>query len=158
MNGRRKIAAAVLIAAGAAVSMGAPRLTLTNAGLSVEYPWFRGAGAIVAALGAALLAVVVQRRWARVAAGALAALGVVVGGHLLAYRLEADAAGFSSRGLGGRQAVAWPAIRRVDTGPGVLVLVDGDEARIEVDTTDFRPEQRASLERTIARRIKDSSK
>jgi hypothetical protein len=145
MSRRRKIVAAVLIAAGAIVSMGAPRLTLTNAGLSVEYPWFRGAGAIVAAVGAALLAVAVRRPWARVTAGALAALGLAV------------AAGFSSRGLGGRRAVAWPAVRRVDAGPGVVVIVGGDEARIEVDTTDFRPEQRASLERTIARRIKDSS-
>ena len=157
MSRRRKIAAALLIAAGAIISMGAPRLTLTNAGLSVEYPWFRGAGAIVAAVGAALLAVAVRRPWARVAAGALAALGLAVAAHLLAYRLEADAAGFSSRGLGGRRAVAWPAVRRVDAGPGVVVIVGGDEARIEVDTTDFRPDQRASLERTIARRIKDSS-
>ena len=154
---RRAIAAAVLIVAGAIVSMGAPRLTLTNAGLSVEYPWFRGAGAIVAALGAALLAATVRRRWARVAAVALAALGLAVGAHLFTYRLEADAAGFTSRGLGGRRAVAWPAVRRVDAGPGVVVIVGGDEASIEVDTTDFRPEQRASLERTIARRIKDVS-
>ena len=123
MSGRRRIVASiVLIVAGAIVSMGPPRLTLTNAGLSVEYPWFRGIGALVAALGAGLLAVALRRRWPRIAAGLLAALGLGVGAHLLAYRLE---------------------------GP--------DETRIEVDTTDFRPEQRASLERTIARRIHDSA-
>ena len=137
--------------------MGPPRLTLTNAGLSVEYPWFRGAGALAAALGAALLALTMRRVWPRVAAGAMAALAVAVGAHLLAYRLEADAAGLSARGLGGRRVVAWPAVSRVEGGPGAIVVVGADETRIEVDTTDFRAEQRASLERTIARRIREGA-
>jgi hypothetical protein len=158
MGGRRRLVAAVaLIVLGAVASMGPPRLTLTNAGLSVEYPWFRGAGALAAALGAALLALAVRRRWPRVAAGALAVLGLAVGAHLLAYRLEADAAGLSSRGLGGRRVVAWPSVSRVEGGPGAIVVVGADQTRIEVDTTDFRPEQRASLERTIARHLRDSS-
>jgi hypothetical protein len=154
---RRIVASVVLIVTGAILSMGQPRFTLTNAGLNVEYPWFRGAGALLAALGAALLALVLRRRWARIAAGALAVLGAVVGAHLLAYRVEADAAGLSSRGVGWRHAVAWSAVSRVEGGPGAIVIVGTDETRIEVDTTDFAPEQRASLERTIARRIKESS-
>jgi len=154
---RRIVASVVLIVAGAIVSMGPPRLTLTNAGLSVEYPWFRGVGALVAALGAGLLAVALRRRWPRIAAGALAVLGLAVGAHLLAYRLEADAAGLSSRGLTGRRTVAWPGVSRVEGGPGTIVVVGSDETRIEVDTTDFRPEQRASLERTIARRIRGTT-
>lgn len=143
--------------AGAIVSMGPPRFTLTNAGLRVEYPWYRGAGAIVAAVGAALLVSALQRRWPRIAAGTLAALGLGVGAHLLAYHLEADATGISSRGLSARRTVAWPSVSRVEGGPGTIVVVGTDETRIDIDTTDFRPEQRASLERTIARRIKDSS-
>ena len=154
---RRIIASVLLILLGAVASMGAPRLTLTNAGLSVEYPWFRGAGALAAAIGATLLALALRRRWARVGAGLLAALGVAVGVHLLAYRVEADAEGLSSRGLGGRRVVAWPAVSRVEGGAGAIVVVGADETRIEVDTTDFRPEQRASLERTIARRIHDAA-
>jgi len=154
---RRIVAGAVLVVAGAIASAGPPRLTLTNAGLSVEYPWFRGAGALVAAAGAALLASAFRKRWPRVAAGALAALGLAVATHLLAYRLEADAAGISSQGIGARRTVAWPAVSRVEGGPGAIVVVGADQTRIEIDTTDFRPEQRASLERTIARRIKDSS-
>jgi len=158
VSGRRLIVASVvLIVAGAIASMGPPRLTLTNAGLSVEYPWFRGVGALVAALGAGLLAVALRRRWPRIAAGLLAALGLAVGAHLLAYRLEADADGLSSRGLSGRRAVTWAGVSRVEGGPGTIVVVGADETRIEVDTTDFRPEQRASLERTIARRIRDGA-
>jgi len=158
VGARGKIAAAVaLVAAGALLSMGPPRLTLTNAGLSVEYPWSRSLGALGATLGASLLAAAVRRTWGRVAAGALAVLALGVGAHLLAYRVEADAAGFSSRGLAGRRTVAWPAVSRVDARPGALVVVGGDDTRIEVDTTDFRPEQRASLERTIARRLRDTS-
>jgi len=159
MSVRRGIVAgAVLVLAGAVISMGQPRFTLTNAGLSVEYPWFRGAGALLAAVGAALLAYVVRRRGARIAAGGLALVGAVVGAHLLAYRVEADAGGFSSRGVGWRQTVPWSAISRVEGGPGTIVVVAADETRIEVDTTDFGPEQRASLERTIARRIRDNSR
>jgi hypothetical protein len=125
--------------------------------VSVEHPWFHGAGALAAAAGAALLAWTLQKRWPRVAAGVLAALGVVVGIHLLAYRLEADADGISSQGISARRTLAWPTVSRVEGGPGTIVVVGTDESRIEIDTTDFRPEQRASLERTIARRIKDSS-
>jgi hypothetical protein len=80
--------------------MGSPRLTLTNAGLIVEYPWFRGLGAIVAAAGA-VLAFLSVGRWKRAVALAFAAVAVGVGAHLLAYRLEADADGISFRGLGG---------------------------------------------------------
>lgn len=151
---RRIVAAVVLIVAGAAASMGPPRLTLTNAGLSVEYAWFHGAGALAAAAGAVLLAWTLQGRWPRMAAGALAALGLGVGIHLLAYRLEADAAGISSQGISARRTLAWPAVSRVEGGPGTIVVVGADESRIEIDTTDFRPEQRASIERTIARRIR----
>lgn len=147
------MASVILVVAGAIVSTGPPRLTLTNAGLSVEYPWFRGIGALIAAAGAGLLAVALRRRWPRIAAAALAALGLAVGAHLLAYRLEADADGLSSRGLTGRRAVTWPGVSRVEGGPGTIAVVGTDETRIEIDTTDFRPEQRASLERTIARRI-----
>ena len=174
MSARRQIIASVIfVVAGAFVSMGPPRLTLTNAGLSVEYPWFRGAGALVAAFGAALLALAVRRRWPRVAAGALAALGLAVGVHLLAYRLEADAAGLSARGLSGSRAVGgvqkqkisgWTSFPRTTgsvsarTGPNSAAAASSRAVtRIEVDTTDFRPEQRASLERTIARRVRDSS-
>jgi hypothetical protein len=154
---RRIVASVVLVVAGAIASMGPPRLTLTNAGLSVEYPWFRGVGALGAASGAALLAMAVPRRWPRIAAGAVAVLGLAVGAHLLAYRLEADANGLSSRGLAGRRAVTWPSVSRVEGGPGTIAVVGADETRIEIDTTDFRPEQRASLERTIARRIRDGA-
>jgi hypothetical protein len=151
------LAASALIVAGALISMWQPRFTLTNAGLAVEYPWFRGAGAFLAALGAGLLAFALRRRGARVAAGGLAVFGAVVGAHLLAYRVEADAGGLSSRGVGWRREVAWSAVSRVEGGPGTIVIVGADETRIEVDTTDFGPEQRASLERTIARRIRDSN-
>jgi hypothetical protein len=48
-------------------------------------------------------------------------------------------------------------VSRVEGGPSAITVVGADETRIEIDTTDFRPDQRASLERTIARRIKDSS-
>jgi hypothetical protein len=154
---RRIVASVALIVAGAILSMGPPRMTLTNAGLSVEYPWFRGAGALIAAAGASLLAWVLQKRWPRIAAGALAALGLAVGIHLFLFRLEADAAGISTQGLSARHTVAWPAVSRVEGGPSAITVVGADETRIEIDTTDFRPDQRASLERTIARRIKDSS-
>ena len=150
-------AAAILVTAGAIASMGSPRLTLTNAGLIVEYPWFRGLGAIVAAAGAALAFLSVEGRWKRAVALAFAAVAVGVGAHLLAYRLEADADGISFRGLGGRRVIAWPVVSRVEGGPGGIVVAGADDNRIELDTTDFRPDQRASVERTIARRVKDAS-
>jgi len=150
------VGAAVFIA-GAYASQGPPVLTLVNTGLAVHHPWRHPAGAALAAAGAVLLALASGRRWAQILFGALAVMSVVVGIHLIAYRVEAGQGGLASRGLSGRTRIPWPDVAGVD-GDAVQVVVTGrDQRKIRIDTTDFRPDQRATLDRTIARRVRDSS-
>jgi len=151
------ILGAVIFVAGAYASQGPPRLTLLNAGLSVQHPWRHPVGAVIAAAGATLLAAASPRRWAHLIFHALAALSLVVAVHLAAYRVDADAAALSSRGLLGRTRIPWGAVSGVDGDAGLVVVTGKDQNKIRVDTTDFRPEQRATLDRTIARRVRESS-
>jgi hypothetical protein len=154
---RRRLAVAALLAAsvaGALTSMGSPRLTLLNADLHIAYPWPRAAAALVCAAAAAGLALTVRMRWARIATGAFALAAVLAGAHLLLYRVRAGAEGLESRGLLGVDRMAWAAIGQVQTGPGLLLLTGSAGESIRVDTTDFRAEDRAALDRTIARRLR----
>jgi len=156
MTTRRAAVPALLAASvvGAVASMGSPRLTLLNADLHIAYPWTRGVAALACAAAAAGLALTVRMRWARVAAGAFAVAAALAGAHLLRYRVRAGADGIESRGLLGVDRLAWSAIGQVQTGPGLLLLTGSGGESVRVDTTDFRAEDRAALDRTIARRLR----
>jgi hypothetical protein len=150
------ILGAIIFVGGAYASQGPPRLTLLNAGLIVSHAWQHPTGALAAAAGAALLAVVSPRRWARAIFIALAVLSVLVAIHLALYRVDADQAGLASRGLFGGTRIPWGEVVGVDGDASQVVVASKDQSRIRVDTTDFRPEQRATLDRTIARRVRET--
>jgi hypothetical protein len=88
---------------------------------------------------------------------ALAALSVLVSIHLAAYLVEADHTGLASRSLLRRTRIPWGEVAAVDGDAGLVVVTGKDQNKIRVDTTDFRPDQRATLDRTIARRVRESS-
>jgi hypothetical protein len=148
---------AIVFVAGAYASQGPPRLTLLNAGLSVQHSWSHPLGALAAATGAVLLAAASPRRWARIVFHALSALSVLVAIHLALYRVDADQGGLASRGLLGGTRIPWGEVAGVDGDAGLVVVTSKDQRKISVDTADFRPEQRATLDRTIARRVRESS-
>jgi Bacterial PH domain len=155
---RRRLAVALLLGlavAGAVLSMGAPRLTLLNADLHIAYPWPRPAAALVCAAAAAALAGVLRLTWARVLVGAFALAATLAGVHLLLYRVRAGDEGVESRSLLGTERLSWMAIAQVETGPGLLLLTGSGGQRLRVDTTDYRAEDRATLDRTIARRLRN---
>jgi hypothetical protein len=151
-------AGVALIAIGAFLSTGPPRLVLLNASLRLQYPWTRGFGALLAGAGALVLATVVSKLALRLIAGVAAIAAFMVALHLFRYRLEATAAGLVSRGALGTTAIGWREIKSVERGPDLLLVSGPGEARIRVDTTDFDPEQRASLERTIARHVAEAGR
>ena len=111
----------------------------------------------MAAAGAALLALAATRRWARVIFIPLAVLSVLVAIHLALYRVDADQVGLASRGLLRRTSIPWGEVMGVDGDGGLVVVTGRNQNKIRVDTTDFRPDQRATLDRTIARRVRESS-
>lgn len=148
--------ALVLFLAGAWFSSGPARLTLVNVGLRVDYPWPRALGAAVAFLGAAGAAVLFRRLWARVLLACLAALAFYVALHLSLFRFDASDTGVSFRGVLGTDRLAWAEVRKVETGPGLRVLLGPGDHRVGVDTTDLLPTDAAALDRTIARRVAES--
>lgn len=148
---------ATVFVAGAYASQGPPRLTLLNAGLTVQHALAHPLGALAAGAGAVLLAAMSPRRWARIVFMALAGLSVLVAIHLALYRIDADQGGLASRGLLGRTRIPWGEVAGVDGDAGMVVVTGKDQKKISVDTADFRPDQRATLDRTIARRVRESS-
>jgi Bacterial PH domain len=148
----------LIVVAGGWASFGAPRITLVNAGLRIEYPWRQGAGALSAALGLALVAAALRVRWARIGTAAVALAAALIGMNRVTYRLEADDRGLVSRSWLGPTVVPWADVTRVQSGPEVVVVWGNGDAQVRVDTSHFEPQQRATLDRTISRRVKESAR
>lgn len=147
----------VLVVGGGFLSVGPPELVLLNTSLVLRYPWIRGAGALAAMLGVLTGAGAIGSLGLRLLCGALAVAPLLVSLHLFRYRLEATDAGLVSRGVLGSTAIGWKEVQNVEKGTDLLLVSGPGDARIRVDTTDFEPEQRASLERTISRRVKETT-
>jgi hypothetical protein len=151
------ILGAIVFVVGAYQSQGPPRFILLNTGLAVQHGLRHPAGALLAAVGAGLLAMAATRAWARLVFIPLAIISVLVAIHLALYRVDADQTGLASRGLVRQTRIPWGQVTGVD-GAAVQVVVTGrNQNTIRIDTTDFRPDQRATLDRTIARRVRESS-
>lgn len=148
-------AAAAAIAAGVFFGSGAPRLTLLNATIRVDYPWPQAA-AMVAAAAVAGIAAAASRRWPRIAFGVATLIAALLGASRWRYRLDATADGLTSRGLLGETAVDWRDVARVEKGPEVMVVWGKGDAQVRVTTSDFTQDQRASLERAITRRVQEA--
>jgi hypothetical protein len=140
------------------VALRSPRLTLLNAALRIDYGWVVGTAALAAALLLAAAAALVPRPWARavLVVGAVAVAGV--GSARLRYRLDIEPDGLNSRELTGTTLVPWGEVTHVDRGTEALVVWGRGDAQIRVDTASFEGDQRAALERALARRIIESTK
>jgi len=79
-----------------------------------------------------------------------------VGAALLLYRLEALGEGLVERRLSGTVRLAWSEVTAVRAEPESLVVA-GAATRVRIDTTQLSPDQRAGLERTIARHVREAS-
>jgi hypothetical protein len=149
------VAGLAALVAGAWLSAGAPRLTLLNAALRIDYPWKNGAGALVCALGVGALAALATKPVLR-RIGLVAALGpLLLAIHLFVWRLEVKAPGLEFRGLLGSTTVAWPDVARIDLEAGAIVVGAKNGTTVRIDTTDFAADQRASVERTLARHVQE---
>ncbi len=158
MTLRRAALAAALatLVGGLLVAWGPLRAVWLNAGLRIDYPWPRGASALVAAGGAGGLAALARPGALRLLAAAVSIVLGLLGAGLLLYRLEALDEGLVERRLLGTVRLAWSDVTGVQTEPEAL-LVAGAATRVRIDTTQLSPDQRASLERTIARRLREAS-
>jgi hypothetical protein len=144
------------LVAGAVMAFGAPRLVWLNAGPRLEYPAALAIAAAAAAAGASLLAAVATPRAGRLAFALLAAGLLALAAERLLYRLEVVDDGVQVRGLFGSRRLPWASVAHVDLRPDALALVDADHAAIEIGTSGLSADERASLERTVARRVREA--
>jgi hypothetical protein len=147
----------VLVGLGAWLSMGQPRLTALNASLVLTYPWGRGLGALLAAAGLGALTVVAPKAWMRPFGAVLGLLSSGVALYLMTYRLETTDAGIASRSFFMASTIPWSEVVHVGSEPTLMVVSGSGNRKISIDTTDFSPDQRLVLSRTITRHINELS-
>lgn len=146
---------AILVVTGLCLSLGPPRVLWLNAGLRIEYEWKRGTAALLAAAGAAGLSVALRKTALRVL-GAVAAVALAAfGADRFAYRVEAVEDGLWARTLLGTTSLPWASITRVDATPDGMTATS-DRGTMRVGTASLAPDQRAALERTVARRVREA--
>ncbi len=157
--GRQNAVRAVTFAAALAAlpfASAPPRVLWQNAGPSIQYPLVAWVGALAAALALAGLSLSLpkgrSRAVALVPAGALA----LWSGHLLAYRLNATERGLTQRSLAGSSAVAWREVTGVEL-EASHIRVHGPNGTLEIPSQRIAPEDRARLERTISREVREAA-
>jgi hypothetical protein len=148
---------ALSVIAGFWLGAGGPRLTMVNEGLRVAYPGSRAVGAFLAAVALAGLGVLVAKPWVRVAAGVLAAFCLFRGVERLTYSLDTTSSGIVARAHLVRQEIPWREVKDVGIDLTEIRVAGARESTIRIDTSDLTAEQMAALNRTIARRVSESS-
>lgn len=151
--------AGLAVAAGALGTFRAtPRLTLSNAGLRIEHSTAMPLYALLAAAGAIALFVALPHRGrAPRAVAALAAAGFLgLGAARAMFQVEVGQERLKVRGLSGSRSVPWSEVTRVDTDRVELKLESRGRPSLRVATSALSPEQRASLERAIARHVSEA--
>jgi hypothetical protein len=149
--------AGLVLVAGVPWALGPPHAVWLNAGLRIDYAWHRSVAALAAAGGAWTLAALLRQNFLRMLAALLGAAALILAGALLFYRLEALETGLRERGLLGTTELPWTAVASVQQEPNALAVRDASGRLIRIDTAVLTPDQRASLERTIARRVREAT-
>lgn len=132
------------------------RITLVNATLRIDDHWTRAAGIALAAAAALLLGAVFTRRAHRAAlAIAAAGLSIAAGAAGTAY-VDAGPEALSARHLFRRTAIPWNEVSRVDSRQDYVRIEGAGGAVIHIDASRLGPQQRAVLERTLSRHVKEA--
>jgi amino acid transporter len=159
VRGVTVVVAGIAVAAGAFGALRAtPRLTLSNAGLRIDHPMAVPLYALLAAAGALALFVTLPGR-GRGPRGvaALAAFGFLgLAAARAVFQVEVGRERLKVQGLAGSQGVPWAEITRVDTNAVELKLESRGRPSLRLATGALSPEQRASLERAIARHVSEA--
>jgi hypothetical protein len=134
-----------------------PRLTVLNEGFRLEYGWAPLLGAALAAVGAIALAGAVRALPARGMAAFLAVIAVVLGVRRGTWQVGADRSALSARTLTETSRIAWPEVRQVHSDTEALQVTGFGDAAIRIGIAGLRPHDRATLERTISRRVQESA-
>ena len=149
--------AAIGVLAAAAWLIRAPmRITLINATLRIDDPWTRAAAWALLGLGLATLAVALPaRRVTRRLLAACAMLTLGVAGATVSTWLEARPDVLTARRWFLLTTIPWNEVSRVDSWRDAVVVWSASGARVVIDARRLDAQQRAVLERTIARHVRE---
>jgi hypothetical protein len=150
----RAVGGAVCVAGAVFAWTRAARFTWSNSGLTIDYPETAAWAALAATAGAALVAAAVGRR-ARAVCAVVAVAAFCYGLELARFRIGIEDAGASQRGLFGATSLPWPQVSRVETGSRLIVVWGLGDDHVRIDAGGFPPQDRARLERTLARRVRE---
>ena len=140
------------------VALGPPSFTWANDGVRVQHVWAQAVAAVGAALALCGAAIGARPRGLQVAAGIAAAGLAGLAAHQLAWRIDAIETGLHERSLAGSVSLRWSEIEAVEPRDGSILLRGRNGARLVIATGRFEPDERIRLERTIARRVKESAR
>ena len=151
--------AAVAVLAAAAWLIRAPmRITLVNTTLRIDDPWTRAAAFALAGLALAALAMTLPaRRAMRALLGASAVVTLAVAAATASTWLEARPEILVARRWFLLTTIPWNEVSRVDSWRDAVVVWSASGARVVIDARRLDAQQRAVLERTIARHVAEGS-
>jgi hypothetical protein len=131
-----------------------PRLTLANAGIRLDYPASALWLGLLAAAGAASVAFILAARPLRIGAAIAAAALLLVAVDRAAFRIDLDDVGLRLRRPLSSARVEWRDVTKVDSGAEVVTLATRSGSSVMLEVGSLTSEQRASLDRAIARRLR----
>jgi len=151
--------AAVAVLAAAAWLIRAPmRITLVNTTLRIDDPWTRAAAFALAGLALAALAMTLPaRRAMRALLAASAVVTLAVAAATASTWLEARPEILVARRWFLLTTIPWNEVSRVDSWRDAVVVWSASGARVVIDARRLDAQQRAVLERTIARHVAEGS-
>lgn len=160
MSSRLRLLAAACaagLAAAALALMRAPmRITLVNATLRIDDPWTRPAAlALAGAAALAVAAALPPRRSHRLLLGGCAALLFAAAASAGTAWLEARPDALAARRLFVTRTIPWGEVSRVDARHDGVTVWDASGAAVDFDARRLSPDQRAVLDRTLARRVRE---
>lgn len=104
-----------------------------------------------------MLALVVTRRAARAAALGLAALACGFGLVRSFWRVDVTADALTERSVVGRTTIPWIGVSRLETTGERLLVWPRVGHPVALDLSSLDPSDRAPLERTVARRVREAA-
>lgn len=150
------LAAMALLAAAAGLARAPMRISLVNTTLRIDDPWTRTAAFALAGAGLAVLAAALPaRRTMRGLLVACAVLTFVTAAATAVTWLEARPEVLTGRRWFLLTTIPWNQVSRVDSWRDAIVVWSASGARIAIDVRRMDAEQRAVLERTIARHVRE---
>lgn len=150
------LAAVAVLAAAAWLARAPMRITLVNTTLRIDDPWTRAASlALAAAALIALAATIPARRSMRALLVASAVITFGVAAATASTWLEAGPEELTARRWFVLTTIPWAEVTRVDSWRDAVVVWSGSGGRIAIDARRLDAQQRAVLERTIARHVQE---